>query len=370
MKSKSVLLTTMLVTFCLAAVFAGTTAKGGAASGTSAKAKASQASRKALSKKASSNSDEGAAVNGASDLSEFDRALRLATGDRTKAAHQIIDRLLGKSSDEAAKPTSVPRDRLLMTKARLLYQDGDVRSALKVFEQVPSDSDWWIESLEERAWGHLRIGEHGLALAQLNTLKAPMFKPLVGPEPYFLTGLIHLRVCDYPKVFDSIKTFKTEYRDRLVAIQNLANVGQTENSLKALTKLQSGALTLHTIISEANYLPRFLLRDREFIQHMENSKKGNTKSLTLAGLRLKALAERDVKEMSEILKKMQLLEAEVIQRIHIAEKPKGRAHRSVEIPKGEEVLMFNDTGEFWLDELDRYHVSAKGCPDATGGQKL
>ncbi len=348
MKSNGVLLTTMLVVFSLAA-FAGATAP----------------------------------------LSEFDRALRLATENKTKPAHLIIDHLLEKSAKEVAKPGAVPSDRLLMTKARLLYQDGDVRGALKVYKQVPSDSDWWIESLEERAWGHLRIGEHGPALAQLNTLKAPMFKPLVGPEPYFLTGLIHLRVCDYPKVFDSIKTFKTEYRERLVAIQTLAKAGQTESSLKALAKLQAGPLTLHTIISEANLLPRFLLRDREFVQHLENLKKEQSKkgqsesfaltnqskalanqSLTLASRRLKALAERDLKEMSEILKKMQLLEAEVIQRIHIAEKPKGRAHRAVDLPKGEEVLVFNDTGEFWLDELDNYYVNTKGCPDAAGGQKL
>ncbi len=308
----------------------------------------------------------GAPVRGlpAPGRAEFNRALGLATQDKTKPAHKIIDALL------AAKKTDVPRDRLLMTKGRLLFQDGDVRAALKLYEQVPSDSDHWLEALEERGWAHLRLGEHGEALAQLKTIKAPMFESLVGPEPFFLTGLIHLKICDYPAIFESIKEFKAKFRPRLVAVQALAANGTSEAAAKVVAKLRAQPLAWKTIAPEAGRLPRLFHRDALLQSRAAELKAGKSDGTPVLR-RLQQLANRDLKEIGDILQKMHLLEAELIQRIHMAEKPNARAHKDVDLAKGEEVLRFPDTGEYWLDELDKYRVKVTGCPApkiATGGQ--
>lgn len=302
----------------------------------------------------------------ASTAAEFQRALNLAAKNTTKPAHKIVDQLLtsGKSS--------VPRDRLLMSKARFLYQDGDMRGAIAVYEQVPTDSDFWIESLEERAWARLRLGEHGKALADLQSLKAPLFRPFLGPEPYFLTGLIHLRVCDYPAIFADIKAFKEEYRPRVIEIQNLAKTGSSEAATRVVNKLRGEPIAWKTVAADAIHMPRLFLRDAEFVRRLENLKNGQSADATPVFRRLKELAERDLKEMSDILQKMHILEAEVIQRIFIAEKPKTRPNRDVEVPKGEEYLVFEDTKEFWLDELGHFYGKTQGCPQktASGGPTL
>jgi hypothetical protein len=304
-----------------------------------------------------------AAQAGPRDASDFNKALELATQDKTKAAHKIVDRLLSAKTD-------IPRDRLLMTKGRLLFQDGDVKASLTFYEQVPTDSDHWLEALEERAWAHARMGEHGQALAQLRSLKAPLFEPLVGPEPYFLTGLIHLKICDYPKIFDAIKEFQAKYRGRVVAMQQLARTGNSEAAQKAIAKLRTAPLAWKTIATEASQLPRLFHRDTILIARVNAMKTGGSDASPIFK-RLQQLAQRDNKEISDIIQKMHLLEAEVIQRIHMAENPKNRGNRNEDLKKGEEVLVFADTNEFWLDELNNYHVNVKGCPESlTGGQKL
>ncbi|MCM2282996.1 MAG: hypothetical protein NDI61_14235 [Bdellovibrionaceae bacterium] len=307
-----------------------------------------------------------------SDAPEFQRALVLATKDKTKAAHPIVERLL------AREKSDIPRDRLLMTKGRLLFQDGDMRGAIRAYEQVPNDSDHWLESLEERAWAHVRLGEHGQALAHLRTIKAPLFQNLIGPEPYFLTGLIHLKVCDYPAIFESIREFQTKFRARLVAMQTLAKTGSSEAARNAIAKLRTQPLIWKTIAPEAGDLPRLFYRDVTFRERAAQFAAGRVDASILER-RLQHLAQRDLKEISEILQKMHLLEAEVIQRIHMAERPSTRVNRDIKIAKGQEVLKFPDTGEYWMDELDKYHVTVSGCPTessvssaktaATGGQK-
>ena len=307
------------------------------------------------------------ALNGATafaksnDRAEFEKALTLATSNKTKPANAIIDQLLKK------KTAGVPQDRLLMTKARLVYQDGDMKKAIEFYQQIPSASDYWLESLEEKAWAYLRIGEHGNALASLNTLKAPLFEPLVGPEPYFLAGLIHLRVCDYPKIFDSIKEFKEKFRPRLIAIQELSNTGTSKAAREVVQKLSSEPLVWKTIAAEAKELPRLFHRDAILAARVRAMKKGQATSQDVMA-RLQQLAKNDMQEISDILQKVQLLEAEVIQRIHMAEKPNTRANRSSDIARNSDTLVFPDTNEYWMDELDKYHVNVKGCPDE--GKKL
>jgi hypothetical protein len=298
---------------------------------------------------------------GSNDQAEFDKALRLASSDKTKPAHVIIDNLLKNKS-------SVPQDRLVMTKARLLFQDGDMAKALETYQQVPSASDYWLESLEEKAWAQLRLGEHGKALASLNTLKAPLFAPLVGPEPYFLTGLIHLRICDYPKVFDALKDFKERFRPRLVAIQELAKTGTSVAARAAVAKLASAPLEWKTIASEAGQLPRLFHRDEVLASRVKAMQAGKATSEDVMA-RIQQLASRDLNEISGILQKMQILEAEVIQRIYIAEKP-SRANRTTKIARNADTLVFPDTNEYWMDELDKYHVNVSGCPGSTGGKTL
>jgi hypothetical protein len=64
-----------------------------------------------------------------------------------------------------------------------------------------------------------------------------------------------------------------------------------------------------------------------------------------------------------MIRKLHIVEAEVIQRLHLDENIKGtRAKRENPVPRGSETLSFPVTKEVWLDELDSYHAEVKDCP--------
>ena len=64
-----------------------------------------------------------------------------------------------------------------------------------------------------------------------------------------------------------------------------------------------------------------------------------------------------------MIRKLHIVEAEVIQRLHLDENLKGkRAKRENPVPRSSDILTFPVTKEVWLDELDSYHAEVKDCP--------
>jgi len=280
--------------------------------------------------------------------------LQKSTSSQLDAALKDLDR-------ELAKKDVSDRDRLQMTKARLLYENSRLRDAIASYEQIPSDSDYWLESLEERAWAHLRLDEPDRALAILRTIQAPLFRSIVGPESYFLVAFIRYRICDFPAVFTSLKEFQEAYRDRLTSLQALADGKASEPATKVLASLREKPLVWSTIAQQASKLPLYLHRDREMQRLASALRRSEPGASAQAMERLRELARLDLTEIKRILQKMHILEAEVIQRIHTAEKMKSRRLKPLEIADRSEVLIFKDTGEFWADELDRYQVQVNAC---------
>ena len=82
----------------------------------------------------------------------------------------------------------VSKEKSLMDQARTSYQNGNLDAALNTYQKIPQNSDYWVESLEERAWTHLRKGDNNQALSLITTLTSDLLAPQIGPEPYFLKG--------------------------------------------------------------------------------------------------------------------------------------------------------------------------------------
>ena len=61
---------------------------------------------------------------------------------------------------------------------------------------------------------------------------------------------------------------------------------------------------------------------------------------------------------------MHLIEAEVIQQLHI--KKDIKQANSFKKPNSREVLVFPDDGEVWLDEIDKYNASIGFCNKKKG----
>lgn len=259
-------------------------------------------------------------------------------------------------------------ERKTMRDARVAFEKKDFRRSISLYAKIPATSDYWPESLEERAWALVHVKEHDQALALVKTLTAPPVKSEIGAEPYLLSALVQLRLCDYDELFKVMKRFKADVKPRYDALKELAKSGKTVASEKFLTRsMELGQMSRTAAGPELGSLPRLVYRDAKIQSAFKDMLKpgSSDRHARIVGLRLKALAARDVKDLDTILRKFHLIEVEAVSRmysnVHLAD---GKSP-AAEIKRDANTLVFPDDAEdVWLDELDNYHVNAKGCPAA------
>lgn len=221
------------------------------------------------------------------------RAIDMALKGREKAALKTLDSISMKdlSADE--------RDRVWMTMGRVNYQARNFPQALEAYDKITAKSSSWFEALEERAWTYMQMGRPDDALAQLKTVLSPLFKDRPVSEPYFLTALAQLRICDYSALFKTIHEFKDRFRDRVKTWEMSSD----------------------------------------------------------------PVAKARLKETSETIQKINLVEAEAIQRLYLEEddKKRGGAPPPIAKSKGQMSFPHIEGDEVWLDEVDDFRVSVKEC---------
>jgi len=199
------------------------------------------------------------------------------------------------------------RDRVNLSIGRVQYQAGDNAAALVAYRAVRRGSPSWLESLEEIASADMRLGHPQEALATLKTLLTPLFQDRIASEPYYLVALAELRVCDYRSVFRTLELFKARFRPKVKAWE----------------------------LAKSDPLERAKLR-----------------------------------ETSDTIQKLNLVEAEAIQRLYIDESGKKLGGSVPRIQRESDQISFpadgdSESKEVWLDEVDSYKVAIKGCPTAS-----
>jgi lipopolysaccharide biosynthesis regulator YciM len=242
---------------------------------------------------------------------------KAAEGTRASFAAQEINRaiifaLADKNADAVKTIKALPADKLskeeksraAATLGRIYFQQGKYSEAVEQYDQVTKDSPLWLQSVEEKAWAHYHLKSTGKSLALLKTLMNPVFIDAVSPEIYFLQSLNQLKTCDYLAVFKTIDQFKKVAKTPLVTAEQEAAAGD-------------------------------------------------------------AKAKARVKEFGDTIAKLQLVEVEAIQYVHVTD-PVGSRPTISKVSKNSKQLSFPESDEVWLDEIDAYQVQAKGCPSAQG----
>ncbi len=306
----------------------------------------------------------------------------------------------------------VTLDHMNLTIGRLLFQNGYLDPAAQYYTKVSKESDFWLEAHEELAWVYIRKGEPQNTLAVTQTAMNPVFENQVGPEAVFLHSLAQLKVCDYPGVAQTIKTFRERFRPKAENLMELSKTGVTEESEKLVAKMKVGRFKLVELGSSAQYLPRLVSRDEILFDLAQTQKALEAEAQTAAGLysrslsggtsqigfqanieelrkavearaqsarsasfnRIKSMAAAELKELGQILQKMHIVEAELIQQISQAERVIQASGSDSNVKKGttgsqaKDKMVFPFQGETWFDELANYQVTVKkGCQAARGG---
>jgi len=320
----------------------------------------------------------------------------------------VIAYSLNDQADQAAKLLAnlmkmpyapVSKDLMQITAGRLLFQNGYFDAAIKYYEKVAKNSDYWTEAQEEMGWAFIRKGEPNNAMAISQSLVANNLNYQVSPEAFFVRSLSQLKVCDYKGVTETLQVFPKRFKERTKTLEAMVATPATADVDKGIALLKSKKIDVQDLGKTAQSLPRRFAHDERLYQfsqaqkHLEDeaqvAEKLYAKSLALTGLqgsfeklkqntlqraqmakasaysRVKELAKEEVGETKEILRKLHIVEAEVIQQVSLADKIAKNAKGNDE-KKGvtgyngtAEVMKFPADEEVWFDELSNYRVDVK-----------
>ncbi len=323
---------------------------------------------------------------------EWQMALGLAIRDDSTKAGKVLAHML------QAKQNVISDDLIYITAARLLYEKGYLSPAISYYKKVPKKSDYWFEAQEEIAWSYLRKGEPQNTLAVTQSLSVPVLATYVGPEGLFLRSYAQLKVCDYPETIKSVRQFKSVFQPRVAALQAL--VAKPDGpAAEAFVKLaKKGRVNPLDLKDKALALPRYLSRDEvtynliEQLAQLDKEagivnklyKKATAKNAEAPALlvdlkektmsrqlasraaineRVKLLAQTELDEIQVTVRKMHIVEAEVIQQINVAQKVTDPSKNVVIAgttgSQNKYSLKFPYEGELWFDEIDSYKVDIK-----------
>ncbi|HEY8269519.1 MAG TPA: hypothetical protein VIG33_01415 [Pseudobdellovibrionaceae bacterium] len=273
-----------------------------------------------------------------------------------------------------------------MQTARKLFAKGQYDEARALYAQVSKGSAYWLEAVEEKAWTYFRQNELESAMAQAKTLLAPQFENYVGSESYFMQSLAQLKSCNYKGVFETNRLFKEKQKTHLAEIQALSKTGMNEALKNVMNETDKFPMRFTDVGENASHLPHLFFKDIEFQRQLMRYKLSEqalaalkaedrasalqstlekVKSASASQLqnRIKELAVQETNDNFKIVQKLNLVEIEAIQRLHAdLDLDKSLFKKGPFANTNSDQLVFVDDGRPWIDELDKYEVRTKTCP--------
>ncbi len=151
-----------------------------------------------------------------------------------------------------------------VTLARFQFERGAYKKAIKNYELVSREHPLWVDSLIEKGWAQIKLGDFAGAIGNMFTLHSPFFKDAFIPESYVIRTIGYLNLCQFGDANSTLGYLETEYPDQK---RKIASFLESESDhYKTLTDYL-GAKTEK--LYEFNKLPtsaiREMGRDRDFL---------------------------------------------------------------------------------------------------------
>ncbi len=259
-----------------------------------------------------------------------------------------------------------PQDKVILNTARSLYANARYSEAIQNYSLIPPSSDFWLESLEEKAWAFTSLKDYEKALAELHSITTPIWSPQVGPETYMLSAFVSLKICAYKDVLKKIDHFKKVMLPRVDVLQALINNPPSEDLWNLVYQIKEPSINLVRLGKQAEKLPRYFFRDKALISFIQLNKKPESLK------RLRQLAQNDLDEIELNLKKMKIIDIQVMQKILTqdnntlitSQNSETQKLQFSKVDKNNTVTfpVSGDNDEVWLDEVGRFQVRTNLCP--------
>lgn len=246
-----------------------------------------------------------------------------------------------------------------LSKARKLFEQKNFKEALVEYEKITTQSDRYLMVLEEKAWTYIHLDQMNKALAASRTLTSPALSGLTTTEPFLLRALVQLKLCDYLGVFQTLKDFRTQKREQVVAIQEIAQKQRNSISRQTLEQWIKDTSNWKALGPNLAKMPQLFYTDSLMLAAAK------AKNMSRLEKRLQQLAVVENNENHRILQKLNLIEVEGVQRVHIASQFNNKQGESLD--KSDDDLVFKDSkDDVWLDELDSYQATVDRCEKKSG----
>lgn len=250
-------------------------------------------------------------------------------------------------------------DLSLMEKARSAFAKEDFAKAVELYSQVSPSSDFWLDSIEEKAWVATRQKNYEKALADLQSITSAYWTSQVGPESYLLSAFVSLKICNYKDVVKKINLFKKRMLPRVEALQGLRDQSVPSDFWERVPAVKEGQVSMVSLGQKAQNYPRYFYRDRQLLSFLQANDRAQVEK------RLKQMAESDLSEIEVNLKKMKIIEVELIQKVLLADGLKRNKKANLDfsrIDRDKQLLFPVKDDEVWIDEVDHFQVRAENCP--------
>ena len=112
------------------------------------------------------------------------------------------------------KSNSVDKDfksLVSLTLGRFLFERGAYKEAIANYEKVSREHPLWVDSLIEKGWAQIKLGDFSGAIGNMFTLHSPFFKDAFIPESYVIRTIGYLNLCQFGDADNTLSYLETEY---------------------------------------------------------------------------------------------------------------------------------------------------------------
>lgn len=188
---------------------------------------------------------------------------------------------------------------------RLLYETGRLDEALDRYQEIPRDSESFVDSLYEIAWTHVKKGSFERAKNAIDILLLVDPESPLAPDAQILQGHLLLKLQRYDEASETYRTVISTYgpvRDQLDELLNRNSdpvayfdnlLSRNERTLDLSTLLPPVALRYATTQQEVSEAVRL-------VSDIDSGRKGVTEARELATRILHALDERGLETFPEL----------------------------------------------------------------------
>jgi tetratricopeptide (TPR) repeat protein len=282
--------------------------------------------------------------------------------------------------------------------ARIFYSTAQYDTAIRYFDQIPDNSDNWLESLFERAWAYFQSGNYARALGNIQTVSSPYFEEEYYPEALMLRAVIFFKNCRYEEALATVDPFYQEYYEimkeldaALTAhpdpsdfyqylaaasvkgasyskkVKKIFNAALADKKLRRLFEFvllisqeiqQVEQLRKHPV---AKGMAEFLLPDLVAYRSLTMSEAGRLARERLARVNkeLKSLLSQALKVRFESLNAQKGVLEEKFRKEQVSESKGAQVVDFDDMSIDSEHVLWPFDGEFWKDELGSYYYPLK-----------